>query len=61
MKYKIRDPEVQEFASVLKRHGAWHTGLTAFVAVAKEIDLDTLIEQEAEVDLSEDELVQTAD
>lgn len=55
MKWKIRDPEVQEFASILKRYGVWHAGLTSFVSIAKEIDLDTLIEQEAEIDLAEEE------
>lgn len=57
MKWKIREPEVQEFASILKRYGVWHTGLTSFVSIAKEIDLDTIIEQEAEIDLSEEEHV----
>jgi len=54
MKWKVRDPEVQEFASILKRYGVWHAGLTSFVSIAKEIDLDTIIEQEAEIDLSEE-------
>lgn len=59
--WKIRDPEVQEFASILKRYGVWHQGLTSFVSIAKEIDLDTIIQQETEIDLSEEEEeVQTA-
>lgn len=54
MKWKIRDPEVQEFASILKRYGVWHQGLASFVSIAKEIDLDSIIEQESEIDLSEE-------
>lgn len=61
MKWKIRDPEVQEFSSILKRYGAWHVGLQSFVQIAKEIDLDSIIEQEAEVDLSEEEHVENSD
>lgn len=55
MKWKMRDPEVQEFASILQRYGAWHKGLNTFVQVAKTIKLDEIIAEEAEIDLSEDE------
>lgn len=61
MTWKIRDPEVQEFASILKRYGVWHAGLTTFVSIAKEIDLDAIIQEEAEIDLSEEEQVQNSD
>lgn len=54
MKWKIRDPDVQEFTSILQRYGAWHVGLHSFVSVAKEIKLDTIIAEEAEIDLSDE-------
>lgn len=61
MKWKIRDPEVQEFATVLERHGVWHSGLMSFVQVAQSINLDHLIQEEAEVDLAEDLVTTTQD
>jgi len=39
MRWKIRDPDVQEFSSILDRHGAWHDGLACFVSIAKKVDL----------------------
>lgn len=56
--WKVREPDTQEFASILDRHGAWHEGLTAFVEVAKAVDLDTIAETEGEVNLAES-LVET--
>ena len=58
MDWKVRDPEVHEFATILQRYGAWHDGLRTFVEVAKAIDLDTLVAEEGEVDLAES-LVET--
>jgi len=39
MKWKVRDPDVHEFSTILKRHGAWTTTLTEFVSVAQSVDL----------------------
>ena len=58
MKWQIREPEVQEFATILRRHGAWHPGLVSFVEVAQNIELDEVIEEEAEIDI--DDLVEQA-
>jgi hypothetical protein len=60
-KWKIRDPEVQEFATILQRYGAWHQGLESFISIAKQINLDALIEEEAEIDLSQEEQEQVQD
>lgn len=56
MKWSVREPEVQEFASILERHGAWNDALQNFVAVAQNIELDEIIEEEADIDI--DDLVQ---
>ena len=61
MKWSIREPEIQEFTTVLERHGVWNAGLLSFVQVAHQINLDHLIEEEAEVDLSEELLNEEAD
>ena len=53
MKWSIREPEVQEFATILRRHGAWHIGLTSFVEVAQSIELDEVIQEEAEIDIED--------
>ena len=50
MKWTVREPEVQEFATILRRQGAWHEGLNAFVSIAKQINLDALVaEAEQEI------------
>lgn len=55
MKWKIREPDVQEFASILRRHGAWNDQLTGFVSVAHEIEVDTIAREEGGVDTSENQ------
>lgn len=59
MKWKVREPEIQEYASILDRHGAWNEGLQAFVEVAKAINIDAIVQQEGEVNLAENLLVET--
>lgn len=59
MKWTLREPDVQEFSSILDRHGAWHTQLAGFVNVAKKVNVDLLEdEEEEEADLN-DETVET--
>lgn len=40
MKFKLRQPDVQEFTSILQRHGAWNESLREFVGTASEIGID---------------------
>ena len=42
MKWVLREPDVQEFSTVLHRQGAWHEDLDAFVSIAKRINLDEI-------------------
>ncbi len=44
MVWSVREPDVQEFTSILRRHGAWNADLTLFASVAKAIDIDGMIE-----------------
>lgn len=53
MLWSVREPEMQEFASILRRHGAWNTSLVGFVSVAKEIELDTIIQEETGLNVDE--------
>ena len=48
MQWKCREPDVQEFASILERRGVWHPDLVAFVTVAQQINIDGLVEEETE-------------
>jgi hypothetical protein len=42
MKWTMREPDVQEFSAILRRHGAWNDELTAFASVAKQIDIEEI-------------------
>jgi len=58
MSWKCREPDVQEFASILERRGVWHPDLVAFVTVAQQIEIEDIAEEETEsVTESEDESV----
>lgn len=37
--FKLREPDVQEFSSILRRHGTWNEDLVNFVSVAQSLDL----------------------
>lgn len=43
MVWSVREPDVQEFSSILRRHGAWNEGLAGFVSVAKTVDIDEMV------------------
>lgn len=48
MVWKIREPDVQEFSSILDRHGAWNTTLAGFISVAQKVDLSGFEETASE-------------
>jgi len=56
MKWSTREPDVHEFSSILRRHGAWTEDLSGFVSVAQTVDLSFMTAAEGE----EDSEVQTA-
>ncbi len=49
-KWKLREPDVQEFATILRRHGTWNEGLTALVAVAQQIGVDARVQEVQETE-----------
>lgn len=59
MRWKVREPDVHEFTSILDRYGAWHQQLAGFVSVAKRVNLEGFVE-EGVADLS-DEKVTTSE
>jgi hypothetical protein len=53
MSWSTREPDVQEFSSILRRHGAWNDDLQGFVSIAKDIDIGELVEEVVE-EINED-------
>ena len=47
MKWSLREPDVSEFSTILRRHGAWTAELAGFVSVAKQIDIDEVVAEAA--------------
>lgn len=43
MKWKVRDPDVKEFRTILQRYGAWNEDLIGFVSVAKQVNIDSMV------------------
>ena len=43
MKWAMREPDVAEFTSILRRHGAWNDDLAGFASVAKTVDIDGMV------------------
>jgi hypothetical protein len=44
MKWSTREPDVQEFSTILRRHGAWNDELAGFVSVAKTVNVDEMVQ-----------------
>lgn len=60
MKWATREPDVHEFGSILRRHGAWTEDLSGFCTIAKSVDLSFMDEGEEQAD-GENILVQGSD
>lgn len=45
MKWKTREPDVYEFSSILRRHGAWTEDLSNFTHVAQSLDLSFMTDE----------------
>lgn len=62
--WTLREPDVQEFSTILQRHKNWNESLTSFVQVAQSLDIAEIVREETgetvdetesvEVDLNED-------
>jgi hypothetical protein len=59
MKWRLREPDVQEFSSILERHGAWHEDLVGFVSIARQVNIDEIAEQETDVELESTKVTTT--
>ncbi len=45
MHWKVREPDVQEFTTILRRHGAWNANLADLVSVAQEIRVEDRVQE----------------
>lgn len=54
-KWSLREPDVKEFATVLQRHGCWADHLAGFLHVAQNVDLSSIVDEEAEDLLAEED------
>lgn len=43
MKWSMREPDVREFTTIFRRNGAWQDHYAEFIAVAKLIDVDSIV------------------
>ena len=43
MVWSVREPDVREFSTILRRHGAWNENLAGFVSVAKTVNIDEMV------------------
>jgi hypothetical protein len=61
--WTLREPDVQEFSTILQRHGIWNESLTGFVQVAQSLNIAEIVREETgervdeavEVDLNEED------
>lgn len=47
MKWVMREPDVQEFTSIINRHGAWNDELAGMVEVAQRLNVEERIQEVA--------------
>lgn len=57
-KWSLREPDVQEFSTILQRHGIWNESLTGFVQVAQSLNIADIVREETGEDVEEAENVE---
>jgi hypothetical protein len=45
MVYTMREPDVREFSTILRRHGAWNDDLVGLIQVAQSIDIEARVQE----------------
>ena len=58
MKYTMREPDVKEFSTILRRHGAWNDDLVGLIQVAQTIRIDERVQEVLDANAAEDLVVQ---
>jgi len=48
MKWSMRSPDVNEFTSILNRHGAWNAELVGLVEVAQRLNIEARVQEVAD-------------
>jgi len=57
-KWSLREPDVQEFSTILQRHGIWNESLTGFVQVAQSLNIADIVREETGEDVEDAENVE---
>jgi len=58
MNYTMREPDVKEFSTIIKRHGAYNDDIRGIIQVSKSIDIDARVRENLDTDAVEDVVVQ---
>ena len=56
MKWKIRQPDVNEFTSILNRHGAWNETLADLVDVAQRLNIEARVQEVTDEEVQQGEV-----
>lgn len=57
-RWTLREPDVQEFSTILQRHGNWNESLTSFVQVAQSLNIAEIVREETGATVEETENVE---
>jgi len=57
MKWTMRTPDVQEFTSILHRHGAWNETLEGMVEVAQRLNIEARVQEVQDTEVVQGEEV----
>lgn len=57
-RWTLREPDVQEFSTILQRHKNWNETLTNFVQVAQSLDIAEIVREETGENVEEEEAVE---
>jgi len=55
LKWILREPDVQEFSTILQRRGIWNESLVGFVQVAQGLDIASIMQEETGETVETDE------
>ena len=58
MSYKMREPDVKEFATIIARHGAYNDDLVGLVQIAQRLNIDARVQEVVDADAADGVQVQ---
>jgi len=61
IKWSVREPDVHEFTTILRRYGAWTVDLEGMVSVAQEINVEERVQEVEAAEVEVDSVVGTSE